>query len=69
MSTEATKDEQGEPDLLRNVFHVLPDKVIAGRVEQDGKTPWIPESDDMRLLGEELDVEHAKEGNLLSCDG
>ena len=29
--------------LLRQLIHVLPDKLVAGRMEKGRKTPWISE--------------------------
>lgn len=46
--------------LLGNVFQMLADQVVAGGVEQNGKTPGVSEDDQMGLTGEKLDIENTK---------
>lgn len=54
--------------LLGEVFHVLADEVVARGVEQNGETPWVSESDQMGLAGEEVDVKDAEYGDLLASE-
>lgn len=54
--------------LLRDIFHMLPNQLVARRVEEDRKTPRISKGDQMRLSREVLYVEHSELRYLLARD-
>ena len=54
-------------NFLSNVFHMLPDKAITLRMEQDRETPRISEGDHVRFSRKELDVKHLEQRDLLTC--
>lgn len=45
--------------LLRQLIHVLSDKLIAGRMEEGRKAPRISKRYKMRLPGIEVDIQHS----------
>ena len=53
-------------DLLRDVLHMLPNQMVARRVEEDGEAPGVSEGDQMRLPRIVLNVQHGELRDLLS---
>jgi len=56
------------PDLLGDILHMLSNQWITAWVEQHREAPGIPKGDQMRFSWVELDVQHAKQCDLFSCD-
>ena len=55
--------------LLRDVLHMLPNQMVARRMEENRKAPRVPESDKMRLARIILNVEGGELLDLFSCNG
>ena len=55
-------------DLLRNILHMLPNQIVACRVEEDGKAPRISKGDQMRFSWEVLHIQNGELCDLFSGD-
>jgi hypothetical protein len=56
-------------NLLGEIFHVLADEIVAGRMEEDGETPGVSKGDKVGLAREEVNVEDSEDGDLFAGDG
>ena len=45
---------------------MLPDQIVASRMEEHREAPWISKRNQMALSGVELSVEHLEESNLVA---
>jgi hypothetical protein len=66
---ELGQSDTDTDNLLSEIFHVLANEIVTGRVEEYGKAPRIPEGDEVGFAREEVDVENAEDGDLLTGNG
>lgn len=55
----------GNANLLCGLLHVVPDQIVALRVEQDGEAPRVFECHQMRLARVEVEMHDLEGANLL----